>query len=160
MATGAEHDAPGIMPFFVYGTLLNEAGGWRRWLQWVNRVERNLIVPGYSLFVTHGAFPYAMKAAENEYVIGELLHPLNDKAAGDMTIAFDDIEGHPHFYKRTEVTVMRSRTEQVKAWMYLMEPSRMIHPEICAPIGCSWIHWTKKNPDHPSDFAAIINSGI
>lgn len=147
MSTGAEHDAPGIMPFFVYGTLTYEDDGGKRWIDCVNRVERNVLVRGYTLWVTHGAFPYAMVDPDpDHYVFGDLLWPANDAAAGTLTERFDRIEGHPDFYRRTEVTVTVNTVRTEKAWMYTITPNGFVRPEDLKQIGSSWMTYRRSNP--------------
>lgn len=147
MSSGQVYDADGVMPFFVYGTLLAADDGDRVWLQYVNRIEQNLIVTGYSLWTTHGAFPYAMESIDDsEYVFGDLLWPANDLEAGRMTRALDSMEGHPSWYVRTAVTVMRNRHSTQEAWMYVMPTAHMYAPGACKAIGSSWMTYKRNNP--------------
>jgi gamma-glutamylcyclotransferase (GGCT)/AIG2-like uncharacterized protein YtfP len=138
----------GTMPFFVYGTLMHSDGGTPTWQDAVDRVERNLIVCGYSLYVTrHGFYPYAMKvASDEEYVFGELLWPRSDYHAGVLTSRFDQIEGHPDFYVRTMVEVTRTARQTQTAWMYTLPPDHMIPNQDYRAIGSSWKTWQRANP--------------
>ena len=146
-ATGTDHDAEGIIPFFVYGTLMMSDGGEDRWIDDVIRVERNLIVCGYSLYITHGSFPYAMEVdSPDEYVFGELLWPRNDVAAGLMTKRLDQIEGHPSFYRRTLVDVTRNSRSTQQAWMYVYPIGNCWDPMQLVPIGASWRVWQSNHP--------------
>lgn len=140
----------GTMPFFVYGTLMWEWGAADRWIDQVDRVERRLLVTGYNLWVTHGNFPFAVKADNpDHYVFGELLWPSSDKAAGILTERFDRIEGHPNFYYRTEVTVTRTSQSKQQAWMYTMPKEDLLRDAwgvSPASIGPSWRAWKSANP--------------
>lgn len=138
----------GVMPFFVYGTLMHSSGAADRWIDQVDRIERNLIVTGYSLYVTHGSFPYALEVPDPDtYVFGELLWPKSDYAAGVLTRRFDAIEGHPDFYVRTMVEITRSRTSTQTAWMYVLPTEHKIPGTTYMPIGSSWRMWVRDNPD-------------
>ena len=146
-ATDIECDATGIIPFFVYGTLMMADNGEGAWIADVDRVERHLIVTGYSLFVTHGHFPYAMKVENpNEFVFGELIWPADADSARKMTARFDSIEGHPHFYTRTLVEVTRNSRSTEAAWMYVFHTKHAWEPAALKSIGSSWRTWKSQNP--------------
>lgn len=139
----------GIVPFFVYGTLLLGEGNDRRWHDLVDRVEQNLVVAGYQLAVNHiegyiASFPYAVSDSDpDHYVMGDLLWPNSDESAGKMTEDFDRLEGHPHHYVRTSVKVLRNAHETVESWMYVLA-----RPEIwesrMKKIGSSWREYLKR----------------
>lgn len=140
----------GMMPFFVYGTLMLGESNDRCWHDLVDRVEQGLVVAGYQLAVNapagyRGMFPYAIPDPDpDHYVIGELLWPSSDEAAGAMTEIFDRLEGHPRHYVRTEVQVLRNAREKVPGWMYVM--AQVQFRSQLTKIGSSWRVHCKFNP--------------
>lgn len=139
----------GVMPFFVYGTLMLGEGNDARWHDRVDRVEQGLVVAGYQLKAfdtdSHVAtFPYAMVDPDpDHYVMGELLWPASDEDAGWLTASFDGLEGHPDNYVRTEVMVLRNARETVPAWMYVY-PDSVLNNHHLVTIGSSWKDYLRR----------------
>ena len=140
----------GIVPFFVYGTLMLGEGNDRMWHRHVDRIEQNLVVPGYQLGVNVidpsviASFPYAMSDPDpDHYIMGEVLWPDSDEAAGWLTKELDRIEGHPNHYKRISVEVLRNAHESVTAWMYVMAREEIWGSRI-TKIGSSWREYLKR----------------
>ncbi|HVE28375.1 MAG TPA: gamma-glutamylcyclotransferase family protein [Sporichthya sp.] len=133
----------GIMPFFVYGSLMTGFGNATIWNDRIDRIEQNLIVTGYQLFGleapgTAAPYPYAVPDPDpDHFIMGELLWPSCDIDAGQVTKDFDWVEGHPQHYLRQEVAVLRGRDRTVKAWMYVFPSDRHLIPRL-TPLGSSW----------------------
>jgi hypothetical protein len=95
---------------------------------------------GYTLYITTGFFPYAVKSDDPQaFIWGELLWPRSDEIAGSLTRKFDGIEGHPSHYTRTEVDVWRNSKSSERAWMYAVTLDRITFSvEKPREIGASW----------------------
>ena len=90
-----------MIPIFVYGILRGHTKC------------KHGKVRGYKLF-DMGSFPGAVPASDKDCVVGELIE-IN---ATQLNV-FDQIEGHPHLYVRTDVEVeVENGTEQ--AQMYVL----------------------------------------
>jgi gamma-glutamylcyclotransferase (GGCT)/AIG2-like uncharacterized protein YtfP len=86
------------MRLWVYGTLLSGEGNHRRLgasrLLGVHRTE-----PRYTL-VSLGAFPALLEGGETS-VLGEVY-----EVDGATLAGVDEFEGHPHFYRRSNVVLL------------------------------------------------------
>jgi len=97
---------------FVYGTLKRGFSNHR--LMGQSKYLGKTLVPGLKMF-SMGGFPGCIKSGDNDdEVIGELYEVTSEEVLQDL----DWLEGHPDFYRRTEVNTFHGIAET-----YLVDPS-------------------------------------
>ncbi len=91
-----------MIPVFVYGILRG------------SQDCKHGKVRGYAMHDA-GSFPAAIPGTDKDCIVGELIQ-VNTQQLN----VFDQIEGHPHFYVRTDVEVELDEGETEKAQMYVL----------------------------------------
>jgi gamma-glutamylcyclotransferase (GGCT)/AIG2-like uncharacterized protein YtfP len=102
---------------FVYGTLLAGEPN-HRLLARARRVCEAATGEGFALFDL-GAFPGMVRAREGSVVVGEVY-----EVDGPTLEALDRLEGHPSFYRRTEITLAPPMDAE-PVWTYLLRPEQV-----------------------------------
>jgi len=100
----------------VYGTL--KMNGWNHRLIEDAKYIGDDVVDGYKLFYSGGpgSFPYAIPD-EHSKMRGEVFD-----VTPSQLLDMDDMEGHPNWYKRTNVKTQNND----EIMMYVMEKERLI----------------------------------
>ena len=101
---------------FVYGTLLAGEPN-SRLLARAQRIGDARTEEGFALFDL-GAFPGMVRAREGS-VVGEV-YEVDRETLG----ALDRLEGHPDFYRRTEITLAPPMDAE-PVWTYLLRPEQV-----------------------------------
>lgn len=109
------------LPVFVYGTLRNGMGNYKRLLEGNTTREIPAVLHDAKM-VDVGAFPGVIDASHGT-VYGELMF-LDESRYEELLANLDRLEGHPYMYVRTAATVHTnyvspvSQTE-IDAWVYI-----------------------------------------
>jgi len=107
---------------FVYGTLRTGLPNWSAMLAPVQG-ELGITQPEFTMR-TLGRFPMVQRGGETA-VTGEVM-----AVSGSQLAAIDELERHPAWYCREEITVQLHQGGAVTAWIYMLPPGT--HPD--API--------------------------
>lgn len=117
-----------MIPVFVYGILRGHAKC------------KHGKVRGYKIF-DMGSFPGAVPASNKDCVVGELI-----EVSVLQLQVFDQVEGHPHLYVRTDVEVeVEGGTE--KAQMYVLAERHRAVAERLQPLRSGVSSNKKENGD-------------
>lgn len=121
------------MKILVYGTLKHGYWNFEDFLDgFVTSIEE-ATVDGYTLYDV--GFPLAVPTPGSR-IRGELME-VPTIIASEVRDRLDMLEGHPHAYTRTKVTVKRADGSEVLAWMYVAncDPTKMSKESF---LGESW----------------------
>ena len=128
------------MKVFVYGTL-KKGGGNNAFLQNSKYLGTGWSHDKYRLF-TDGSLPYVDKV-ENNYIKGEVYE------VDEWTfMCLDNLEGHPHFYKREEVwievPVNEDDMKDYLCWMYFINEHPYSNNKLVILPEGEWKNKTRK----------------
>jgi len=106
-------DNKGVDLVFVYGTLKRNFGNHYIMKEAGGKFKRNAMTLDNLYIMGGGGIPYVNKSNKDAGKIKGELYKVKNFAP------LDELEGHPTFYKRELVEVVKENGEIIKAWMYI-----------------------------------------
>ena len=119
------------LPVFAYGTLRNGEPNYVRYLKGQTSKEEPATLAGARMYDA-GPFPYVDYDPTNPFpdsrVVGELMH-LPAATYREVLARLDELEGYQpgspgNHYERIATDVRRGDGTSVRAWIYVINPSR------------------------------------
>lgn len=122
---------------FVYGSLMKGFGN-HRLLEKSRFICDAKTRPEFKMFSISGAYPGV--SAEGSTAIHGELYEVDEETLARL----DQLEGHPHFYRRTTIALdcVKGTIEGVRADAYLLPPAAAI--DRMRITSGSWREWSEK----------------
>lgn len=119
-----------MYPFFVYGTLRTEGHNYKFIENFVSHCQPAAL-PNFLLY-SMGLFPMAFKGQGE--VIGEVFW-VSSQNHNHVLQQLDQLEEHPHVYRRELHVVRLPENQLIKAWAYVAPPDRSAETLLLIPSG-------------------------